>query len=490
MKVLLVYPRTPDTFWSFAHALSFVRKRAAFPPLGLLTVAAMLPPDWELRLVDMNVTDLSDEDLGWADYVFLSGMIVHKRSAHSVAARCAALSRTVIAGGPLFRTGYRDFPEIPHFVLGEAENVIGELAGDILQGDVKPLYQSPDWPDLRHSPVPRWDLIRMADYVAMPVQFSRGCPFTCEFCDIVIMNGRIPRTKPPAQVLRELAALRLAGWTDTVFIVDDNFIGNRKRAKELLLQIIAWHSRSGGGTSFMTQASVNLADHPALLRLMVEAGFRKVFLGIETPSVSGIEECGKTQNSERDLAASVRLLQAAGLEVMAGFIVGFDSDPTDIFTRQFEFIQRSGIVTAMVGLLTALPQTALHDRLAREGRLVSESAGNNTEAVINFVTRLDRDFIIRGYKDLMCRLYAPQNYARRVRALLRTLGRQAAGRAVAWGDLQPVWRSAWLLGLRNPGRGSFWSMCAWTLLSRPRHFAIMIELLILGHHYRRVASAL
>ena len=490
MKVLLVYPRTPDTFWSFSHALGFVKKRAAFPPLGLLTVAAMLPPAWELRLIDLDVTDLRDDDLGWADYVFLSGMIVHKQSARRIATRCAALSKPVIAGGPLFRTGYRDFPEIDHFVLGEAENVIDEVITDMLRGDVKAIYQSPDWPDLTRTPVPRWDLVRMTDYVAMSVQFSRGCPFSCDFCDIVIMNGRIPRTKPAAQVLRELEALKDAGWKDTVFIVDDNFIGHRKQAKELLLQIIAARGRSGARMEFMTQASVNLADHPALLRLMVEAGFRKVFLGIETPSEIGIEECGKVQNSERDLAASVRVLQASGLEVMGGFIVGFDSDPPDIFARQFDFIQRSGIVTAMVGLLTALPQTQLHQRLAREGRLLAESAGNNTEAVINFVTRLDPEFVVRGYKELMRKLYTPRNYSRRIRALLKVLGRQSPGRALAWSDLRAFLRSVWVLGLKHPGRGSYWHLCIWTLLSRPRQFAVTIELLILGHHYRRVAGAL
>jgi len=231
VKILLVYPRNPDTFWSFKHVLKLVTKKAAFPPLGLLTVAAMLPREWEFRLVDLNVRALEDEDLAWADYVFLSGMIVHKASAHAVAARCAAAGRTLVAGGPLFTTGHAAFPEIRHFVLGEAEGVAARLAQDLESGKLQPVYRAQGWPDVRTTPVPRWDLVDVHDYVTMPVQFSRGCPFNCEFCDIVVMNGRVPRTKRPSQVIAELDALRARGWQDMVFIVDDNFIGNKKRTR-------------------------------------------------------------------------------------------------------------------------------------------------------------------------------------------------------------------------------------------------------------------
>ncbi len=490
MRVLLVYPRGPDTFWSFRHVLPFVSKKAAFPPLGLLTVAAMLPRAWTLQLVDLNVSELHDEDLRQADYVFLSGMIVHRQSAHEVAARCAALGRTVIAGGPLFTTGYRDFPEIPHFVLGEAEDLVGRLVADMQRGALQPVYRGADWPDVRNTPVPRWDLVRMRDYVTMPVQFSRGCPFNCEFCDIVVMNGRVPRTKEPAQVVRELEALRLAGWRDMVFIVDDNFIGNRKRTRDLLTAMIAWRARAAPRMGFLTEASVNLADHEELCELMVEAGFKKVFLGIETPSAGGLAECGKTQNSKRDLAHAVQTLQRSGLEVMAGFIIGFDSDPPDIFARQFEFIQRTGVVTAMVGLLTALPQTALYQRLAREGRLLAETCGNNTDAAVNFVTRLDRDFVISGYKELMRKLYAPRHYHQRIRAFLRTLERRGPAMRLSWSDVQAFLKSLWLLGVWHRGRGAYWGLFWWTLLSRPGKFSAAMELAILGHHYRRVADAL
>jgi len=490
VKILLVYPRTPATFWSFQHVLAFVAKRSTLPPLGLLTVAAMLPAEWKLQLVDQNVAPLADAQILWADYVFLSGMIVHKDAAREVAQRCAALGRRVVAGGPLFTTGHADFPEIPHFVCGEAEGVMDELIGDLARGAPKAVYRSPTWPDVRRTPVPRWDLIRLRDYVTMPVQFSRGCPFECEFCDIVVMNGRVPRTKQPAQVVREIEALRAAGWRDRVFIVDDNFIGNRKRAKELLRELIRWRERTASKMGFLTEASVNLADDRELLELMVQAGFKKVFLGLETPSLESLAECGKRQNCARDLREATLILQGAGLEVMGGFIVGFDSDGEDIFQRQFEFIQRSGVVTAMVGLLNALPQTALYARLLREGRMLAESCGNNTETAINFVTRLDRDVLIRGYRDLMRRLYEPGHYYRRIRTFLAAYRPQGPRLHFSWADARAFAASLWLLGVWQRGRLAFWRLLTTTLVSSPAKFGVAVELAILGHHFRKVARGL
>jgi radical SAM superfamily enzyme YgiQ (UPF0313 family) len=490
MKVLLVYPRNPETFWSFKHVLRFVARKSAFPPLGLLTVAAMLPADWELRLVDLNVRPLLEADLDWADCVFLSGMIVHKASAHEVARRCAERGKTVVAGGPLFTTGHAGFPEIRHFVLGEAEDVMDDLVADLQSGALKPFYRSARWPDVRRTPVPRWDLVNLRDYVTMPVQFSRGCPFDCEFCDIVVMNGRVPRTKDPAQVIAELEALRTRGWRDMVFIVDDNFIGNRKRTRALLEAIIAWRRATGTGIGFLTEASVNLADDAVLLERMVEAGFKKVFVGIETPVPEALAECNKRQNVKRDLAATVHMLQAAGLEVMGGFIVGFDSDTRDIFRRQFEFIQRSGVVTAMVGLLNALPQTALYRRLAAEGRILAETLGNNTDAAVNFVTRLDREFLVSGYRELMRRLYEPANYYRRIRTFLSTWRPRGPATHLSASDVRAFLRSLWVLGVRDRGRLAYWRLLLATLLASPRKFRAAVELAVMGHHFRRVAEGL
>ena len=490
MKVLLVYPSCPDTFWSFKHVLLFVAKRAAFPPLGLLTVAAMLPPDWELKLVDTNVEPLEDSDLAWADWVFLSGMIVHRDHAREIAKRCAAAGRPVIAGGPLFTTGHWDFPEIAHFVLGEAENVIEELVSDMRAGRVRKSYRAAGFPDVTRTPVPRWDLVDLRHYVTMPVQFSRGCPFDCEFCDIVAVYGRVPRTKTPDQLIAELEALRGAGWRDMVFIVDDNFIGNKKRVRELLGALVEWRARTRPTMGFLTEASANLADQDDLLELMVRAGFKKVFVGLETPVPESLEECHKVQNSRRDLVAVVQTIQSAGLEVMGGFIVGFDHDPLDIFHRQFEFIQRSGVVNAMVGLLTALPQTRLYERLSREGRMLADSIGNNTSAVLNFVPRLDRGRLLSGYRDLMRSLYSHGNYYRRVRTFLATWVPRGPGTRLAWSDVRAFLRSLWTLGVLRSGRLAYWRLFWVTLLLRPRKFRAAMELAIIGHHFRTVAERL
>ncbi len=490
MNILLVYPRHPDTFWSFQHVMRFVGKRSAFPPLGLVTVAAMLPREWTLHLIDCNVSELGDADIAWADWVMLSGMIVHRESAHEIARRCNALGKPVVAGGPLFTTGHAEFEEIGHFVLGEAEDVIGELVADMQAGQVKREYRSGAYPDVRTTPVPRWDLIDFAHYVTMPVQFSRGCPFDCEFCDIVAMYGRVPRTKAPAQVIAELEALRGAGWGHMVFLVDDNFIGNKKLVKALLRELVAWRERTHPTMGFLTEASVNLADEPELLELMVRAGFKKVFVGLETPVLESLEECRKVQNSKRDLVECVQAIQQAGLEVMGGFIIGFDNDPLDVFRRQFEFVQRAGVVTAMVGLLSALPQTRLFERLAREGRMIAQSVGDNTAAVLNFVPKLDRAWLAGGYRDLMKSLYAPDNYYRRIRSFLAVWQPRGPRVGLGSGDVRAFLLSLWALGIRTRGQLAFWKFFWSTLLVRPRKFRVGMELAILGHHFRIVANRL
>jgi len=491
MKILLVSPRTPDTFWSFKHVLRLVSRRAAFPPLGLLTVAGMLPAEWELKLVDLNIEDLDDDDILWADYVFLSAMIVHQPSVREVALRCSTLHRPVLAGGPLFTTGFESFPEIAHFVLGEAEDVIAQVIADMEAGALKHTYRAPGFPTLDHTPIPRYDLIRMRQYVTMAAQFSRGCPFDCEFCDITVMNGRVPRTKAPAQFVAELEALRARGWKDMVFVVDDNFIGNKTRTRELLRAIIEWRHRTHPTMGFLTEASINLADDAELRALMVEAGFRKVFVGIETPSAASLEECHKHQNSGRDLVAAVKTLQEAGLEVMGGFIIGFDSDTLSIFKQQFDFIQRSGVATAMVGLLTALPKTRLHQRLQREGRLLSEANGENTSAsALNFRPTLDREVLQKGYRELMRRLYEPRNYYRRIRTFLKSHRSHGSRLRLSWVDVEALVKSFWLLGIWRRGRFAYWRLVLGTLVLRPRKFRLAIELAVVGYHFRRVADLL
>jgi radical SAM superfamily enzyme YgiQ (UPF0313 family) len=490
MRILLVYPQTPDTFWSFKHVLRFISKKSAFPPLGLLTVAAMLPKDWDLRLIDTNVERLNDEHLQWADYVMLSGMIVHKASVHEIVARCEALGKHVIAGGPLFTTGHEAFPKINTFVLGEAEEVIQELVEDIENRSLKACYQAKGRPDIGQVPAPRWDLLDPKYYASMAVQFSRGCPYDCEFCDIIVMNGRIPRTKAPAQLVAELEGLRQRGWKDMVFIVDDNFIGNKKQTKALLREMIAWREKTRAKMGFFTEASVNLADDAELCELMIKAGFKKVFVGIETPSVESLDECRKLQNCGRDLVETVKKLQGWGMEVMGGFIVGFDNDGQDIFKRQFDFIQRSGVATAMVGLLTALPETRLYHRLLKEGRLETETTGNNTAAVLNFKPKLNRDFLVNGYRDLMKRLYEPSVYYQRIRTFLDHHRPSGPELRLSPADVEAFLKSFWFLGIWQRGRTHYWRFFWSTLLRRPRQFRYAIELAIMGYHFRRVASLL
>jgi radical SAM superfamily enzyme YgiQ (UPF0313 family) len=490
MNVLLVSPQTPDTFWSFKHVLRFVSRKATFPPLGLLTVAALLPREWPLKLVDLNVHPLEEDDLRRADVVMISAMLVHEASVRAVVARCVALGKRVIAGGPLFTTGHERFPEIQHFVLGEAEELMPQLVADLQVGRVERLYQATHRPDMARSPVPRWDLVNFKDYVTMAVQFSRGCPFDCEFCDIIVMNGRTPRTKSPAQIIAELEALRMQGWRDMVFIVDDNFIGNKARTRELLREMITWRRRTQSPMGFLTEASVNLADEAELRALMVAAGFRKVFVGIETPVPAALAECHKVQNQGRDLVAAVQTLQADGLQVMGGFIVGFDSDEPDIFKRQFEFIQRSGVVTAMVGLLTALPQTRLYQRLQREGRLLARSSGNNTDATLNFQSRLNREWLEAGYRELMRQLYEPKAYYQRIQTFLKHHHPARWRLRLSWTDLRAFVKSFWLLGVWCHGRLAYWRFLWVALLRRPRQFRDAIELAIMGHHFRRVARRL
>lgn len=417
-------------------------------------------------------------------------MIVHQESVREVARRCAALGKRVIAGGPLFTTGHEAFPEIQHFVLGEAEEIMPLLVADLRAGTLQPVYRAPQFPALAQTPIPRYDLLKLRNYVTMAAQFSRGCPYDCEFCDIIVMNGRVPRTKSPAQFIAELETLRRLGWKDMVFVVDDNFIGNKARTRALLDAMIEWRERTRAAMGFLTEASINLADDAELRMQMVAAGFRKVFVGIETPSAASLDECRKLQNKGRDLVSAVQALQNSGLEVMGGFIVGFDSDTGDIFKQQFEFIQRSGVATAMVGLLTALPQTRLYQRLKREGRLLAESTGNNTTAALNFRPRLDRALLESGYRELMRRLYEPRNYYGRIRIFLKNHRVTGERLRLSRVDLEAFVKSFWLLGVWHRGRLAYWRFMAGTMVRRPRQFRVAIELAIIGHHFRRVAAGL
>ena len=491
MKILLVYPQYPDTFWSFKHALKFIYKKAAFPPLGLLTVAAMLPADWHKKLVDMNAAALTDKDIEWADCVFISAMAVQRDSAKEVIARCKKLGAKTVAGGPLFTTGYEEFDEVDHLVLGEAEVTLPLFLKDLEQGCARHVYTSSIRPDINQTPIPLWSLIKKKDYSAMSIQYSRGCPFNCEFCDIIILNGHRPRTKNREQLLAELNAIYQQGWSSSVFIVDDNFIGNRKKLKaETLPAIIQWRKTKRQPFPLFTEASVNLADDEELMQLMVEAGFDRVFIGIETPNEESLVECNKPQNRNRDLVDSVKKIQRHGLEVQGGFIVGFDSDPISIFKNQINFIQNSGIVTAMVGLLNAPPGTRLHNRLKKERRLLKNFSGDNTDCSINFVPKMKYQTLIDGYKDILKTIYSPKCYYERVKTFQKEFKPHEKGEnKPGLYHIKAFLKSIWFLGIKEKGRRYYWRLVISTLLKYPRRLQISVTLAIYGYHFRKVVES-
>jgi radical SAM superfamily enzyme YgiQ (UPF0313 family) len=490
-KVLLVYPEFPDTYWSFRNALGLWNKRSAFPPLGLMTVAAMLPPAWEQRLVDVNVRPLRRADIAWADLVFVSAMIVQQTSLRQIIRRCRAAGKRVVVGGPFVSTSVRDL-EADHLFVGEAETTLPEFIRDLENGRPRRVYQADEKPALTATPVPRFRLAGFRDYLAMPVQYSRGCPFRCEFCDIIEIYGRVPRTKTNEQMIAELDELHDAGWRGLVFIVDDNFIGNKRNVKGLLPHLAEWSERHGRPFSFLTEASLNLADDDELLGLMKRAGFRRVFLGIETPVEQSLKEAQKGQNTRRDMLEGVRKIQSFGMEVMAGFIVGFDSDPADIFERQIDFIRASAIPQAMVGVLSALPDTQLSRRLEREGRMLADASGNNCDGSLNFVPRMDAARLVEGYQHILRTIYSPAEFYQRA---LDSLGRVPQEAPEPTGDhwfkvLVNLGRTLCTLGIRDQERGPFWRFLGRTLLRHPHKLPDAVILACLGYHFRKITEEL
>jgi radical SAM superfamily enzyme YgiQ (UPF0313 family) len=485
MRILLVYPGFPETFWSFKHSLKFISKKALLPPLGLLTIASILPEKFEKKLIDMNVSKLKDKNIQWADYVFISAMISQKESVKEIIARCKACGAKVVAGGPLFSSLYEEYPEVDHFILDEGEITLPLFLEDLKNGNPQRVYTSEIKPDIKLSPVPQWNLINLKHYMKMPVQYSRGCPFDCEFCDIVKLNGKIPRTKKPIQVIKELNALIRLGWKNPIFIVDDNFIGNKALTKSLLKALIRWRKWTGQKLRFMTEVSLNLADDKELMELMRDAGFDSVFVGLETPSVESLKECGKFQNSNRDLVSSVNKIQHYGIEVSGGFIVGFDSDDTTIFARQIEFIQKTGVVVAMVGLLQALPGTRLYERLKNENRLISDSSGNNTDFSINFLPKIDVDTLIKGYESIIASVYSPQKYYERVQTFLSNYKAYNKER-ITFNHILALLKSMCVLGVIQKHRKYYWKLFFISLFKYPGAFSKAITMTVYYAHFSKI----
>ena len=490
MKVLLVYPIFPDTYWSFRHALTFEGKQAAFPPLGLMTISAMLPENWERRLVDMNVETLESADLEWADIVFVSAMLVQKESLEEVVKLCNEMGKRVAVGGPYVSTNAEQLDNADYIFIGEAEETLPEFIVDLKLGAPKHTYQADERPSLLETPAPDFSIIDLKHYSAMNVQYSRGCPFQCEFCDIIEIYGRVPRTKSNEQMLAELDALKLTGWRGLVFIVDDNFIGNKKNVRKFMPDLVEWSERNAFPFSFITEASVNLAEDDALLEMMRDAGFRRVFLGIETPVEESLKEAQKGQNTRRDLLESVQKIQSYGMEVMAGFIVGFDNDPEDIFELQINFIRESAIPLAMVGLLTALPDTQLWRRLEKEGRLVEESSGNNTDCSLNFVPKMDKTYLIEGYKTILRNIYSPREYYRRALDCLSRFKQDKLEprSSTLIDDFKSLVKIIMTLGVRDRERMQFWNYLFRVIRLYPRNFAHGLTLAAMGYHFRKITA--
>lgn len=490
IRALLVYPEFPATYWSFKYALKFVGKKSAFPPLGLITVASMLPSDWELKLVDMNVARLRARDVEEADVVFLSAMSVQRESAEKTIRFCQGLGRPVVCGGPLFSCEPDKFEYADCRVLYEGEVNIPDFIRDFTAGRMKKVYDRRDYPQMDSAPIPRWDLVDVGKYAGMCLQFSRGCPFDCDFCNVTSLFGRAPRTKSAEQVIAELDAICATGWKQAVFFVDDNFIGNKPYLKsDLLPAIIKWQRSRRVKIPFFTEASINLADDDALMSLMRVAGFDSVFIGIETPDEASLQSCNKKQNRGRDMIECVKKIQGYGMQVQAGFIVGFDTDTDGVFQRQIDFIQKSGIVIAMVGILQAPVGTKLYARMKEAGRIVSEWSGNNVASATNIATKMNLETLSRGYRMIFEKIYSHDGYYGRIREFLKNYEVPEVRSPVSLSDIAAFAKANLRLGVFSAGRFAYWRLLAWVLLKRRALLPEAVRLSIMGLHFRKVYRA-
>ena len=492
IKALLVWPKIPDSFWAFNGMLELLSEKVVMPPLGLITVAALCPPQWSLRLVDEALENLTDDDLRRADLVMVGGMEVQKDGIREVLARARRLARRTIAGGPYASSEpERMLALADHVVVGEPDEIFAGIAAALESGTAERLYEITNKPDVTRTPIPRFDLLKLRDYATMAIQFSRGCPFQCEFCDIIVLYGRKPRTKLPQQVLAELDTLLRLGWMKQIFIVDDNFIGNHQRALELCLELEKWQQSRGFPVMFYTEASMDLARKTALIEAMVRANFFHVFLGIESPSIESLRETRKLQNLAVDPTVCIDLLYEKGLWVTGGFIVGFDSDTEDIFDRQIEFIERTAIPWALLNSLHAMPRTALYARMRGEGRLLEEAPHSSGDAnPPNFRTKLPPAVLLRGLAKTLSAIYTPKAfYERAWRSMQRWKVKEtqrAARQPNAAGIAAIVLRSIWHQGIKSNYRGAYWKYALRIVTHyalNPAKIWLAATIMIAGHHF-------
>jgi radical SAM superfamily enzyme YgiQ (UPF0313 family) len=488
MNVLMIYPKYPDTYWGFKHALKFISKKAAVPPLGLITISAMLPKNWQKKLVDLNIEKLEEKDLKMADYILLSGMYVQKDSVNEILDRCQKYTAKIIAGGPLFTQDYDDYPQIDHFILNEAEITLPVFLHDLQKANAKRIYQTNDFADLSHTPVPDYHMLKMNKYAFMNIQVSRGCPFNCDFCEITALLGHKVRMKNSTQVLLELDTLYQLNWRGPVAVVDDNFIGNKKIIKNSILpEMNSWMTTHKHPFTFNAQTSINLADDPELLEMMRNTGFTSTFIGIETPVEESLQSCNKVQNENRDLLENVKQIQKSGLQVSGGFIVGFDSDTEKVFQQQVDFIQKSGIVSAMVGLLNAPKNTKLYQKMEKENRLTVDSTGNNTDFSMNFKPKMNQLELLKGYHHIINSIYKDKPYYQRSRELLRNYRPLKMGSSqISMTRIKAFIKSIFVLGLANKGRFEYWKFIYWTIRNKPKLFIDAVTMAVYGYHFRTI----
>ena len=415
----MVYPKIPATYWSFEYLLRISYYKSAMPPLGLLTVAAMLPENFDVKLIDMNTTELTLKDIEDADLVFISAMIIQKESFDQVVQLCRKCHKPVVAGGPYATSSYKNINDVDYFVLNEGEVTLPKFIRDYENGCPQKVYWDETKPDLAITPAPRFDLIDVDAYAVMALQYSRGCPHNCEFCDIREMFGNTARTKTSDQFIHEMECLYNKSFRGFIFIVDDNFTGARKNVKELLKKMIKWQAVHDYPFIFLTQASLDIATDDELLNLLREARFYELFIGIETPCSATLSQVRKKHIIQIDLLEAVKRIQSKGIEVMGGFILGFDTDPKDIFDSMINFIQEAGIPEAMLGLLNALPNTTFYRRMEQEGRVCGECTGDNLALQSNLIPIMPKQKLIDGFKHVISEIYTPKNYFDRVFTLIK-----------------------------------------------------------------------
>ena len=496
-NALLVYPAFATSFWSFKFALQYLGKKSSMPPLGLLTLANMFPQDYNLRLVDMNVRPLTDDDLQWADLVCTSTMIVQRTSLEQVIARAKRAGKPVVAGGPHPTSYWEDIEDVDYFLLGEVETTFPDFLHDLEHGTAQHLYVPQEKPAITQTPLPRYDLITMRDYGSMLLQFSRGCPFDCEFCDITKLYGRVPRTKTPEQMLAEFDLLYRLGWRGSLFLVDDNFIGNRRDALRLLRALIPWQRDRHYPFNLCTEASMNLVEYDELMEAMVQAGFTSVFVGIETPTPAALIATKKKQNVRKDDPEyplhAVHTLQEKGFEVMGGFILGLDGETPEVFDLHIEFIQHAAIAMAMEGLLTVLKGTDLYHRMAREGRLRGDTTGNNLDTQLNFVPEMPEEVLKAGYTRVLNTIYDRrlEQYFARCWTLVQRLDRRRAPTPMATPLRLPEmlrFAGASLRQLLSPQGPAYLRFLSRVLTRHPAMLREAVTLAAKGYHLRKITE--